>query len=234
MHPVVDVHNIQRLPLSIRRLALATCADDRSIADLRRLEKLYKSSSESQKVCFLPLFFISLDTMLIPTSDELETLQPVTRNRVACAAFCLDGIFQAAFVMDHPEEAGTTLWPRVWPWLHFIDQHRGHLPRSLVPYTHYRAFLLFAGMVYHSASISAIMSSTPNFRAIITKGWRELPTLKELDAPEPFEHVICYVGQFLVILDLTDPAHFAEIIDGAGGTLDDLAQLVMKYISHIL
>ncbi|KAJ6466109.1 hypothetical protein C8R47DRAFT_40987, partial [Mycena vitilis] len=133
--PILEVRNIQRLRPSIRRVALAACIENPSFTTLRRVEQLSSDASDSQKPHFVPVFFLSLDPILIPTSDELESPSSDTWNRVACAATSLHAILSLIVAIKYPEaeEVGEYLWPRVWSWLHFIDGHKEHLP-SPSPY----------------------------------------------------------------------------------------------------
>ncbi|KAJ7628165.1 hypothetical protein DFH06DRAFT_1480594 [Mycena polygramma] len=235
MHPILEVRNIQRLPPSIRRVALAACRENPSFTTLRRVEQLSDSASDSQKPYFVPVFFLSLDPTLIPTSDELESPRSDTWNRVACAATSLHAIFSLIVAIKYPEaeEVGEYLWPRVWSWLHFIDGHEEHLPSpSPISEATYVRFLIFASSISGSIN-SPTICSTPGLPVIIGKAWLAFPSSEETK-PAAFEPLLRNLGTFIGNLNFKNPSNFAEIVEGAGGTLDDLARLVLKYIRHII
>ncbi|KAJ7482561.1 hypothetical protein FB451DRAFT_1555624 [Mycena latifolia] len=234
MHPAVVIRNMQRLPAPQRRVALAACGSSRSLQNLQRVEKLVEVASAPQKILFLPVFYSNLDPAQIPTPADLESLQPDTITRIACASRSLKAIIDLFIDLKPPEDEalGPTLWPRIWPWVYFLHEHRDHLPAaSILPEAAIcTQFLIFAANI--SGSMSATISSSAGFRIILAKSWG---FLRELDSAMPgFESCLRYIGTFIANLDFADPVHFTEMVDGAGGTMDDLARLVMQYIDVLV
>ncbi|KAF8194002.1 hypothetical protein K438DRAFT_2130619 [Mycena galopus ATCC 62051] len=90
---------------------------------------------------------------------------------------------------------------------------------------------LFPFMVCHMyPPPSALLSSTPGFRVIIGNVWG---FLAELDSGDLFDQALGFVTMFIGSLDFADPVDFAEIIDGVGGTLDDLADLALEFLDDV-
>jgi hypothetical protein len=75
------------------------------------------------------------------------------------------------------------------------------------------------------------MSGTLGFRALLSRIWKLLPTV-----PEPRrELLLSDLGGFIADSrsGARDPSHLAELIEGAGGTVDDLATLVVQGIHDV-
>jgi hypothetical protein len=192
------------------------------------VENLMKNVSEPDQIFLLPVFFINIDPAQIPTSEEMDPLHPDTRKRLSCAVLSL----RAVFSMGPPEDTGPTLWPRVWPWIYFIYEHQEHLPTACLkaPELLWTQFLIFVSHIY-GPPISVLVSSTPGFRVLLAKAWTVMPQLKQTQA---FEPCLKYVSGFLGNLDFRDPVNFNELVDGAGGSVDDLARLVVQYVYDVV
>ncbi|KAJ7617683.1 hypothetical protein DFH06DRAFT_1364393 [Mycena polygramma] len=215
---------------TFQRVALVACGENHSLADLQRLEHLSENAPDSQKPHFIPAFFASLDPSLIPTSDELESPQPGTWDRMACAVISLHTIFRLIVFVKHPDaqHVGVQLWPCVWSWLYFIHGHEEHLASSYRPSADtYIGFLVLVSHIY-GAPNSLLISSTPGFRVLFAKAWVALPRFRQAKRPS-FELHFRHLAGFMGTLDFEDPENFAEIIEGAGGTLDSLVGLVLNY-----
>ncbi|KAJ7862076.1 hypothetical protein B0H13DRAFT_2671761 [Mycena leptocephala] len=234
MHPAVDVANLRKLPASLRRVAMVAYGNNRSFQDLKRVQNLVDSASKSQKILFLPVFFVALDPTRIPSAEELEFLHPDTRSQLACALLALSGALMLIIELNLPfdSEIGPTLWPRVWSWVYFIYEHHEHLPVAYIRVHEeiYIQFLIYVAHIYGNPSISKVISSTSGFRLVLAKAWGILP---EVEQPA-LENCLYYLAGFMNVLDFDDPVQFTEIIDGAGGTLDDLARLVVWYIHTVV
>ncbi|KAJ6452690.1 hypothetical protein C8R47DRAFT_1168963 [Mycena vitilis] len=233
MHPALEISNLQRLPSHSRRVALAACKSDATFDDLVRADKAAERSSDAQRICFLPIFFTHVDPTQIPSLEEVETRDPATENRLACATLALRSIFDMS-VGDADKE----LWPRIWPWLQFVSDNHEHLPAACGARPDLLLFQ-FVGFVAQNycyispPSIPQFVSSTPGFRVLIGRTWMLLSVLQQAK-PETFEAVHNYLCRLLIVLDFVDEGNFEEIIEGAGGTLDDLAALAVKFVHDVL
>jgi hypothetical protein len=126
--------------------------------------------------------------------------------------------------------------------MYFIHEHWNYLPATVVSpeFFMYCEFLGFVGRIYvpslyrpiflGSCYTSTVVSSTLGFRVVLAKAWSFLPQLKGSMA---FEPCFKYLAGIIGALDFSDPVHFAEMVDGAGGTLDDLACLTKRYLDDL-
>ncbi|KAF7364183.1 MYND-type domain-containing protein [Mycena sanguinolenta] len=140
-------------------------------------------------------------------------------------------IFQFALLKNKSsqQELGSTLWPRVWPWMRFMHEHREYLPGPLalenVIYFQFLGFVEQNFFPLHSP-----VTSTPGFRAILATAWVLLPEMKS--SKDGFQICSHSVALFLRELDFTDPVHFMEMVDSTGGRLEGLACLSTEFLDH--
>ncbi|KAJ7113653.1 hypothetical protein C8R44DRAFT_741235 [Mycena epipterygia] len=76
----------------------------------------------------------------------------------------------------------------------------------------------------------ALMCATPGFRVVLGKIWTFLPQVSE---PNRLEMVLNDLRGFLADCGATDPKNLAEIVEGAGGTLGDVADLVVNLLCFV-
>ncbi|KAJ7802334.1 hypothetical protein B0H14DRAFT_3488561 [Mycena olivaceomarginata] len=187
------------------------------------------SSTPAQRVAFLPAFFANIDPADIPTPRELENLQGRKIDIIQRAVISLEAIFHIRPKLD----AGFSLCSRVLPWTLFIHNHREHLTGlDLTPEVEfYIDFVVFAGGFHDDPPAYALMSSMRGFRTLIGRAWALLP---QLDNTHLLEVVLNDLSGFIVDSDSQTPANFEELVDGAGGTLDDLCRVIFRYIDTIV
>ncbi|KAF7324271.1 MYND-type domain-containing protein [Mycena sanguinolenta] len=233
MHRAVDIKNLQRLPGPHARVlgaALAACKDDPSLDDLRPVASLLEKAPAWQKILYLPVIHIVLDPARIPTADDMETLQPDTTARITCASLSLMLLFCLSITQSSQPGLGSTLWPRVWPWIYFMHEHLKYLPGpiampEMMLYFH---FLAFVDENFDPLCDYPPVTSTPGFRFFVGKAWAALSRMKLW--PDHFDLCVKAIAMTLVQVDFTEPVHFMEMADGAGGGLEDLARLSAEFL----
>ncbi|KAJ7213069.1 hypothetical protein GGX14DRAFT_696952 [Mycena pura] len=218
-----------------QRVALAACSS-RSYHKLQLAATLVKSATDAHKILFFPVFYAILDPAQIPTPADLESLQPDTRASVDCARLALEVIFDIIAPVsrkyEEPDDVGPTFWSGIWPWIFFMHEYREYLGASSVfrnPLG-YTRFLLLLIDIYDPQPMRDIISATPGFRALLTTTWTLLPK----SSGEAYETCLWFLVSIIGSLPFTDPLHFAEMVDGAGGTLDDLARLMMCHLDDVV
>lgn len=201
--------------------------------ELKLVEDWVKTAPASQKILALPVFFANLDQADIPSPDQLESCSLDTGVRVGCGVLSLNGVFQLRL----PEDAGTSLWPRVWSWISFIHENWQHLPAVLVAVmpeaSFYAQFLVFAAWFLGHPPTCSLMSATPGFRFMLARAWVLFPQLNGPDDAHSFEPRLSSLCCCIATFDFVNPANVAEMIDGAGGSIDDLARLVIQYTDDV-
>ncbi|KAJ6496881.1 hypothetical protein DFH09DRAFT_1204820 [Mycena vulgaris] len=230
MHPALQIETLQRLPISVRRVALAACGPSPSPWAVERARLLIIDLPWAQQLLFLPVFFLNLDPSGVPTSEEVEPMHLDTRRRIANATLSLDGIIR---IGDKPLDIGPHLWRRLWPWIEFAYTYWDQLPEheDFHDLSFYQGFLLFGETFYRDPSTAALMGTTPGVQAFLAKTWTFLPKL----ADSPFiDMMLTGLCGYLLECRASNSSILADLVEGAGGTFADLADLVMKYFEIVL
>ncbi|KAJ7469717.1 hypothetical protein FB451DRAFT_1560047 [Mycena latifolia] len=232
VHEALRLTRLAVLPPPIRGTALS--AANGSLDDLLKLQSLMTGGSQEHSNAFLPAFYVNLQRASIPNPAHLENvLLPQEEVAILLAWVSLDSIYR----MDNvPADSLIDLWPYLWKWVQFFHSNFDSLswmtaeggPSEELVCTD---FLEFVGGFYKSESALELMLTTRGFRYIISRAWvfRIHDNDPDLDLGYPgLTHLL------LTHRDGTTVESIREIIDGAGGTYDDLALLVVGYIRGIL
>ncbi|KAJ7624221.1 hypothetical protein DFH06DRAFT_1230018 [Mycena polygramma] len=179
----------------------------------------------------LPIFYVNLDPREVPDQDRYDTENPPAdaESRIGRALMSLISLYTLQF----PIEIGPDIWPRVWPWVQFIYTYRNHLPNipSQSAGVFCLEFLMFAGTFANHEETFSLIRSTPRVWFFVAKAWPRVP--KILD-PKKREVGFSDLRSFIEGDKVHEPANFAELIDGAGGTLDHLAYLTTLYLEAMI
>ncbi|KAJ7641818.1 hypothetical protein FB45DRAFT_1054235 [Roridomyces roridus] len=186
--------------------------------------------SDRERRAFLPVFFAVLDPARIPNADKLEELLRYPKDIEAIG--CADVSLGAVLDLRPPNAIGPSLWPRVWPWVHFFHTYREHLNRiPLMPETHfYPDVLLFAASLIgdDSAPTSELIYSAPGFWDCFIEGWKLLT--RGVDDPDS---LVYDLGVILAESNLGwHPERLQAMIDAAG-SIQHLAGLIVDYIRTV-
>ncbi|KAJ7604512.1 hypothetical protein DFH06DRAFT_1254770 [Mycena polygramma] len=179
----------------------------------------------------LPIFYTNLDPLDVPDQDRYDTENPPAdaESRIGRALLSLVSLY----VLQFPVEIGPDIWPRVWPWVQFIYTYREHLPNipSQSEGVFCLEFLMFVGTFAKHEETFSLIRSTPGIWFFVAKAWPRVP--KILD---PQKRVVGFTDlcSFISEGDVFEPANLAELIEGAGGTLDHLAHLTALYFEAMI
>jgi hypothetical protein len=136
-------------------------------------------------------------------------------------------------LVNIPVELGPQLWPGVWKWSEFVTIHRAYLHEFDVP-SHEDAIvdlLLFAAFFRKDESTFKLMCETPGFRCMLAGAWSLIPDMVNNDMKRDTAFKDLCI--FLLLLKPTR-VDLPEFIDGAGGTPDDLAVLVLHSLEFVI
>ncbi|KAJ7202561.1 hypothetical protein GGX14DRAFT_653671 [Mycena pura] len=231
MHPAVRPEGVQVLPPSIRRLAKTACNKDASVDIVWKVLHAFETRefTASQQMGFLPVCFNNLDSAQIPTYEQIKVWTRETSAKIERA----DATFSILLKLEGiPPEAGLCLWPRAWPWFLFFRTHYKHLPVTPPPSDLFHIqFLAFAEKFHDHPESYDLMLQTPGFLSMIAKIWKFLPDVKESSLLDPLLELLC---SFMIDIRVDEPDNLAMLMDGAGGTLDGLAELVVAVLNTII
>ncbi|KAJ7676657.1 hypothetical protein DFH06DRAFT_1317276 [Mycena polygramma] len=230
MHPTLRIENLGRLPFPFQRFADAACTPARIIEDIMCTQYALTLIKPAERVGLLPVFYLNLDPGRMPSADQIDRFTPTTRTDITSAAFSLVTILQ----IDAPRAVALEMWPRIWSWFNFIDTYRDYFPDTELPSQKnlFTYFLVFTRHLYEDRSAYSGLLSTAGFARTIVKAWTFLSTLEETNL------VARVLGDLsLFMLDTTEgltPENLDEVLEGAGGSFDDLARLMLTFLRLIV
>ncbi|KAJ6498647.1 hypothetical protein DFH09DRAFT_1446420 [Mycena vulgaris] len=165
--------------------------------------------------------------LCVPTSEDLEAFMEGTDlsvgSQITRVLLALRGI--SFLYMEG------LLDPTI-QFLHVYWECLDHtLHRRFSKYTTYSLFLMVVLALDTDAQTSQAIDATPGVRMIVAHAW-----VLVLDTHnDQRERRLRDVGRFLqLILKPSLLANFEEIVDGVGGSLFDLAVIVVKHIRHVV
>ncbi|KAJ7915840.1 hypothetical protein B0H13DRAFT_2323966 [Mycena leptocephala] len=230
MHPSLALRNLHRLPLAIRRRALAA-ADSGSPEELGAL-----NMSSANLVHLLPVYYAGLDDSVIPSllaqldlSEAEFDSQPLIR-KLSHVVRCLQGLLLLDNNDHIPGPPSPDLWTRAWPWIEFLNTHRDNLPRLPVPEINPLSVIIALGK---DKETGKLMRMTPGFRILVFRVWAQsLDQAHLVPNPGAFEMFCVYMTN--APLTITEEHEFEEAIEGAGGSQLSLARLCVDHIKCVV
>ncbi|KAJ7167093.1 hypothetical protein C8R46DRAFT_1351265 [Mycena filopes] len=236
MHPVLRLSKIQRLPPTIKRVALAACSPNRSLENLEQLREYMESASEEQHSCLAPVFYFNLDPQDTPNTNGFDpyTVPPATKGAIARAWSALTSLARVVIVATLPMGIGVDLWPRISPWTRFFHLFYDHLPwvlpldaeRSIL----FNLFVLAGVFMFHPPSYGHI-ESTPGFWFMLGRAWSHIAEDATLLNPPIRRDLLFNLSGFLMNPVVGDADHLAQVVEGVGGSFHDLARTATLYLA---
>ncbi|KAJ7656020.1 hypothetical protein DFH06DRAFT_1199964 [Mycena polygramma] len=216
MHPSLSLHNLRDLPPAL--YAGASRAANGSLEDLKPLVDLVVKTGSLNQGPLVPVFYVNLN----PAPDipsQGGDLASISNTRGILALRGLQAIRWRV-----PKEAEPEVWPRVWKWASFLHTYHDAIPDAPAELKICGDFLIYVcDLVTYSAHLVA---STPRARVLIVHGWK-------LFLDEPDRQTPAYLASVAKIsgkVKMADPPNLAEFIEGAGGTLEAAATLLIRVV----
>lgn len=199
----------------------ATADPARVKDDLAALEKYLSqptSREANQHLLVLPAVYKILEH---PDNVFLETVAMFGVYTV-CVRFVLRILVLIAKATTIPSEAISDLWPGVWGWiqLHCITLGRVESFIEIEFATLHIQVLSSISLTRGSRSLHQSIDQTPGYRLEVTRAWKWILQNKRAD----FGAVFDLIGR---VVHLNNTDHFHEMLAGAGGLPEDLADLVV-------
>ncbi|KAJ7626838.1 hypothetical protein FB45DRAFT_1081668 [Roridomyces roridus] len=233
MHPALHLDAIRGLPPSIRIFASAAVAG--SMDDLRDMVLVTRNMAASISVLALPIFYAHLDPVNAHRLEQAELLTWQDKNRVFLALLSLQGIF---LIEGIPSAAIPDLWPGLWKWSQLIMRH-DYLLSSTGAHAATQAHIDIISVICRIHEVSDGFANTiagePGLRVMVARAWR---TISAENQWKPNSQNVGFdsVSWFLLSgpINLADPQHLDDLIEGSGGSLPDFAALVVDFVTYLL
>ncbi|KAJ7440061.1 hypothetical protein B0H11DRAFT_2205417 [Mycena galericulata] len=234
MHPALSLSRLSVLPFSARRVAnvaINEATPDQLVLDaLGKLRAMsYREPDRGQfTLKLLPVLYATLDPRRMPDPDTLST-ESAVHLRVLSVLQAMGFLYPCLCTPDFPSDITRELWPRTWKWVQFIDNH-DCFPDPDDARCH---FLSYLGLFLLDPITAELVHATPDVRFFVARALAGMVGLCEIDDKAirrgAYLEVNFAVVGFLDACRLF-PQHFEELVDGAGGSLHELAALVVRYI----
>ncbi|KAJ7657304.1 hypothetical protein DFH06DRAFT_1473282 [Mycena polygramma] len=233
MHESLSLASLSQLPSYLR--ARANAAADGSSADLSFLLRLFPKATDPRLALLTPLLYIHLDPSRIPTPAALDSIlcdpgrQPELCQIVgACVA--LRAVSQLMEVQRLPPLAYTDLWPRIYRWITFIHAYLEVIPTeySLDTAAAYRASALVILTLDQYKDTKVTVNDAAGLRRILAEYWAKI-VRKVITTDVDLSAIVIFIFDS----DKIEEADTCtEILDGIGGSEEDLAYLLVQQINN--
>ncbi|KAJ6534355.1 hypothetical protein B0H19DRAFT_1383514 [Mycena capillaripes] len=230
MHPSLRLEQLEKLPAAIK--TIATSAAQSSESDILELMNITQDTSipDSQKLPLLPAFYAVLDPARIPTAGALEiiVLQRSARTPEIGSALLAIGVISG---LPRPDPAThVDIWARTWAWIDFAHTYMAHLRDRGLP-TEEQFYFGFMHTIVYLLEVSwdlNMILSTPGIRAVVARSWVVFLDGGNTVGLECISKFLYrnHTPSGVTCLD--------EFIDGAGGTVGDLALTVVRHINRVV
>ncbi|KAF7292648.1 MYND-type domain-containing protein [Mycena indigotica] len=236
VHPSLHVDRLSELPDSFRRTANAALRG--TVDEMQAVVMLLTARSPLSKplrLCFLPVLYVALE----PASISSLPTRPTRRQNhhaerlLQRAMLALEGIRLISIDKDIPDGAVLELWPRIWAWIQTHMEKHDFVPfgKGFVELLTRHLALVHNLTCAESAAVGGIIRGSAGLCRFLGAAWG--PLLAVDDALG-----ISQLSQLFHFAKIGAPdsgdfsTHLGQLKDGAGGTWDDLATLLVLHLDR--
>ncbi|KAJ7675573.1 hypothetical protein DFH06DRAFT_1169919, partial [Mycena polygramma] len=229
MHYSLRFDALNRLPPHLRGMATSAAAG--SLEQLQRIYSLMSHSSNTgtRRELFLPVFYANLDNTGIPVDPIPEPADEGALSRTARAWLSISAL--NLLQRKIPRGAYIDMWPRIWPWVQYIDVHPHLLPGSPTEDEVCTALFGVIREGVECAETAKLMDLTPGVRAFVPRAWAIFLRRRPLISSD-LNSLCHFIGRGLRPRPL--PAmHREEYIEGGNGCTN-LAALALEHLATVI
>jgi hypothetical protein len=206
---------------------VATAAAQGSLEDLSTLSDSIPNVPTSQALLFLPALYENLDPDRIPHIDEVHTNMADFVRGLAV----IKGLHNSQLFI--PGDALADLWPRYWAWTQFVHVWIGtsQATDTLNEHDFCRNVVSFLACLLPHQEIVTRVAVTPGVRELLSRAWSLLIRSQDSSVRDTgFNRLTTCI----MSIQASQPNGMEEYVDGAGGTMDNLAQLVSQTMAELV
>ncbi|KAJ7453291.1 hypothetical protein B0H11DRAFT_2071734 [Mycena galericulata] len=237
MHGSLHRRNFTKLPLRLRTRASA--AVEGSLDALVKLS-VHVTDDKPCGELLLPVFFAGLDATDIPRllveldAPFLDSGSASLTTAVTRAISSLEAISYLLSEKLIPAGAFGDLWPRTWTWIHLLDTHREAIIAISPIFDARRCCGVYATIIvamrYHPPT-AEVIDATDGVRVVLVRSWAVRLHGNNILEDSTFGTICGYISN---TLSISVPRNLEEAIEGAGGTPDAFASLIVEHITRVL
>ncbi|KAJ7617851.1 hypothetical protein FB45DRAFT_932815 [Roridomyces roridus] len=226
MHPSLAIQHIEGLPEPTKSLA-RLAASSTVLAHLVKLDDLISHTSHPQEALCIPAFYVHLNVRDLPLlRAQIRKLPKVSclPERLACALVGL-GAFGKLHGYVHPG-AREEVWSSAWAWIQLLQEVNIKRAPELQPSSDAMRFVFVRVILAFSSqpkTCSSVMAQ-PQIREYMAAGWAAALNLPDVSQMLLADISTCVSAN----CDLANPDHLRDVVAGAGGTMNDLASLIVR------
>ncbi|KAJ7603882.1 hypothetical protein DFH06DRAFT_1487964 [Mycena polygramma] len=216
MHRSLELSNLSKLPMRLRRVANAAVRG--GTAELISLVEGISDIPPDHRPFIVPVYYVYLNPIDIPMIlqylDASSPIQADITSAVSPAAFA-------------------DLWLRVWPWIQFLDEYRHHFPyvEGLSERKRYSLYMTLFDFLCGQDSTGKQINAPVGSYVVVGRAWRYLV---HAENPCGFDLVCKFLIIGLISPGKWDPRLFEELLVGVGGTRRDLARIVVTHLERVI
>ncbi|KAJ7626153.1 hypothetical protein FB45DRAFT_923051 [Roridomyces roridus] len=199
---------------------------------------------KTEMIGLLPIVYVHTDPSLIPSSDalDLDTFAdpPTTPSPPKSIKFAVANFMLLASIVDHnphfPVDVIPELWSRMWGWMELIlaysDCTAAARPNSCEMLNIQGSLCQIIREFSRHDTSNAVIFVTPGVHRMLAAAWASI--IPKLPNPHNPDAVYLATLPLLAMTFNTETSDdLAEIIEGCGGSITDLAKLSLDTLSII-
>ncbi|KAJ6501204.1 hypothetical protein C8R47DRAFT_259616 [Mycena vitilis] len=207
--------------------ATAVSAAHGSLPAFHSMSRFLPELGPDARWSLLPVLYANLDPTSIPSASDLDAAGSSFDHRCTLAYMSIQGL---AYLIEYGRtkpslDLARSLWPRIWKWIAFLHDYRDSIPilTSNPAVDIYSSYTSTTAWVFGYADDT--IRTTPGITRILTHAWKLLLAVADHRA---YAQVCTLVHILLKVTDTTTGTQ--ELIEGAGGSHEDLAALVLRHM----
>ncbi|KAJ7618300.1 hypothetical protein DFH06DRAFT_1306648 [Mycena polygramma] len=183
----------------------------------------------------LSFYYEQLDLANIPSPTTVDAMYAAGEG-IETAASGAFALVMIGMMRKLPKDVYPDIWSRAWPWIQFFHTYYPYLVAVRLPDKHalYASFVAIC-VTLQINDLTSLVTETPGVRVVVAAAWKMIPDVGLGRDSEVRESELRSVTLFLRLERRRKPnlrLAIEEYVEGAGGSMDSLASMVVKHLDH--
>ncbi|KAJ7605635.1 hypothetical protein FB45DRAFT_1069186 [Roridomyces roridus] len=233
MHPSLNTAALLSLPPALRKSAFAALGG--TSADLLKMIREAKNGPKSTWILLLPVFYAHLNPAKAQQLQPSEVLGSADAELVLLAFLAVHGLNT---IGEIPQAACPDIWPGLWQWTQLMMQHHYCIPAHVIKHPREGPILAFIvmGRIYRICDDACrkAIAAEPGTRVTVARVWAILSRDNEWTPGLQIDAYAAVLDFINVGMDLQNRQHHDDLVEGSGGSLRDLATVIVNFVPYIM